>query len=473
MSSSARMFRRTDQRWTDELHTVFALAWPIVLGNLTHMAIFATDTAFIGHYDPRGLAAAALATNLMHMMMAVGFGLSMASAPMMANAIGRGLHAVRDVRRTVRQAIWVCWTYSLLAMVVLWQGERIFLLLGQEPDLAAAAGSYLRILQWMMFPLLGFWVLRFFVLTLGRPRLTLAVTVAGIVVNALGNYLLVFGHLGFPELGLAGSGIASLLASIFLFAAMARVCSTDRRLRRFAVLGRFWRSDWPRFAAIWQLGLPIGVTSAMEGLLFSGSVFIVGRFGAETLAAHAIVMQLCAFAFMIPLGVSEAATMRVGFWAGRCDAAGVTAAGNAALALAVGCALVSATTILAFPGAFLSPFLDMDAPRSSEIFATASHFLVFAAVFQIADGLQMVGAGALRGLKDARMHMAFILTGHMVLALPTGAALAFWGGLGGIGVWIGFTLGLTCVAAMVLRRWIARRRLNLLERCAAMTEATL
>lgn len=457
------------RRWQDEARSLLALGLPIVLGNLTHMAIFVTDTAFIGHYAPYSLAAAALATNLLNMMMMVGFGLSMASAPMMANAIGRGLHAVRDVRRTVRQAIWVCWAYAAIAMAVLWNGPRVFLWLGQDPDLAREAGAYLRILQWMIFPLLGFWVLRFFALTLGRARLTLAVTTTGIAVNAIGNYALVFGHFGLPELGLAGSGIASVMSSLFLFAALATACMTDRRLSRFAVLGRWWRPDWPRFLALWRLGFPIGVTSAMEGLLFCGSVFIVGWFGPDALAAHAIVMQLCGFAFMVPMGLSEAATIRVGLWAGGGDRDGVDVAGRVALTFAAGFGCASALVMFGLPQWLVAPFLDSGAPETAAVTRLATQFLIFAALFQIADGTQMVGAGALRGLKDTRMHMAFVLTGHMLLALPVGTALAFWGGLGGLGVWVGFTFGLTCVAALVVLRWRRRHRLNLLRRCADLT----
>ena len=153
-------------RWLEEARATLALAWPIILGNFTHMAIFATDTAFIGHYAPHALAAAVLATNLLQILMFVGFGLSMASAPMMANAIGRRLHAVRDVRRTLRQTTWACWAYAAVATAVLWNGEALLLALGQEPSLAADAGAYLRVIQWMIFPLLAYWVLRFFLLTL-------------------------------------------------------------------------------------------------------------------------------------------------------------------------------------------------------------------------------------------------------------------------------------------------------------------
>ncbi len=458
-------------RWRKEARAVFSLAWPIILGNLTHMAVFATDVAFIGHYAPQALAVSALATNLLQMVMMAGLGLSMASAPMIANALGHGLHAVRDVRRTVRQAIWVCWGYAALMMVVLWQGKRIFRLFGQAPDLAAQAGSYLHILQWTMFPLLGFWVLRFFALTLNRPRATLTVTALGIGVNALGNHVLVFGHFGLPELGVLGSGMSSLIASWFMFVALAVFCSVDRRLKRYAVLGRFWRADWLRFVALWRLGLPIGVTSAMEGVLFFGSAFVVGRFGAESLAAHALVMQLGGFAFMIPMGLSEAATIRVGLWSGRGDSVGVGVAGGASLALAVGFSLLTATVMLVFPEVVLALFLDANDPGAPGVMALAARFLVVAALLQLADGTQVVGAGALRGLKDARMHMVFILTGHMVLALPTGVALAFWGGLGGLGMWIGFAVGLTCVAALVVGRWRTRTRLGLIERCRVATAA--
>lgn len=448
-----------------EARASLSLAWPIALSNLTHMAIFATDTAFIGHASPKSLAAAALASSLIQLLMSVGFGISMASAPMMANALGRGLHAVRDLRRTVRQAIWACWAYAAAIVLVSWHGEAIFLLLGQDPGLSADAGRYLRVIEWMAFPLLGFWVLRFFVSVLGHPRVILGITVCGILVNALGNYALVFGHFGAPAMGLVGSGISSVIACSFLFAAMVFCCMVRRPFARYAVFGRFWRPDWPRFVELWRLGLPVGVTSGAEGLLFCGAAFVVGLCGATALASHAIVMQICSTTFMVSLGLSEATTIRVGLWAGRGDRDGVAAAGNAALVLGGGLALLVAAAMLAFPRALTAPFLDLAAPGAAEILSLTRRFLILAALFQVADWLQIVAAGALRGLKDTRMHMVFILTGHLLLAAPLGVFLALGTKLGGVGVWAGFAAGLWCVALMALRRWRARDALGLIEAC--------
>ena len=222
---------------------------------------------------------------------------------------------------------------------------------------------------------------------------------------------------------------------------------------------------------MFSLAWPIILGNLTNMAVFATDVTFIGHYAPQALAAHALVMQLGGFTFMIPMGLSEAATIRVGLWSGRGDAVGVGVAGGASLALAVGFSLLTATVMLVFPEVVLAPFLDANDPGAPGVMALAARFLVVAALLQLADGTQVGGAGALRGLKDARMHMVFILTGHMVLALPTGVALAFWGGLGGLGMWIGFAVGLTCVAALVVGRWRTRTRLGLMERCRVATAA--
>jgi MATE family multidrug resistance protein len=468
-----RTSTRKWSRWKEETAAAFALSWPIILTNLTHMAIMTTDIVFLGWYSPKALAAATLATGMMHMMVAIGFGLSMATAPLMANAIGRRLRVIRSVRRTVRQGLWACWLYCLPAWVVLWHGRDLFLLAGQDPDLAQSAGDYLHIVQWLLFPLFGFSVLRFFTSALGRPAVTLMVTVAGIGANILGNYALVFGHFGLPRMGMTGSALSTIFASALLFLGLLAFCLLDRRFRRYALLGRFFRADWPRFVELWKIGLPIGVTTVMEGMLFFGSTFIVGLFGADTLAAHAIVLQICGIAFMVPMGLSEAATIRVGFWAGRGSRDDVALAGWVTLGLGIAVSLLSALVMLVFPEQVAALFVDPADPMSDRVIELAAQFLVLAGLFQVADSIQFIAAGALRGLKDTRAHMLFILTGHLVLAFPCGAMLALWTDLHGTGIWIGFLIGLVIVAALVLARWTRRDHLRLFDRCRAHDEAML
>lgn len=447
--------------WTAEGRATVALSWPLVLTNLAQVAIMATDVVMMGWIGPRALAAGSLGTNLYFVVFVVGFGLAMATAPLMAQALGRARHAVRDVRRTVRQGLWACAAACLPSWLLLWNAEGVLTAVGQQPDLAAAAGEYLRAMMWGLLPLLGFMVLRCFISALERPRAALVVTVAAIAFNALSNWLLMFGNLGFPALGLTGAGVSSSLSAVLMFAALLAYCLRGRRLRRYALMGRVWVPDWPRFAEVWRLGIPIALAFGFEMLSLNAVVALMGLISAEALAAHAIAMQIASITFMVPLGVSQAATVRVGLAAGRGDPVALSRAGWVALGLGGGFMAAMAALLLAVPGPLIGLFLTGTDAATLRVAELAAVFLAVTAVFQIADGVQIVGQGVLRGLKDARVPMIFAGIGYWVLGLPVGATLAFAAGLGGLGLWIGMATGLGVVAVLLTLRWARREALGL------------
>jgi multidrug resistance protein, MATE family len=263
-------------------------------------------------------------------------------------------------------------------------------------------------------------------------------------------------------MGLAGAGIATTLASLFTFAALALVISLDRGLRRYRLFGGFWSPDLSRLAAIWRIGYPIGGTLVFEVGLFNAAAFVIGLFGAEALAAHTIALQVAAFTFMVPLGVAQAATVRVGLARGAGDPEGVRRAGWAAYVLGVGFMAVVALLIVTFPRMLVGVFLDGGDPGNAGVIALAVTFLGFAALFQVVDGGQVVGAGLLRGLNDTRVPMLYAAIGYWGVGASLGLALAFPGGLKGAGIWIGLATGLAVVAALMLWRWSRRRELGLL-----------
>jgi MATE family multidrug resistance protein len=274
-----------------------------------------------------------------------------------------------------------------------------------------------------------------------------------IVANALLGYGLIFGAFGLPALGLAGAGIAATLATSAMFAMLLATVLIDRRFRRYHLLGRFWRPDRERFVAIWRLGAPIGATMAFEICAFNAAVFLIGLIDTAQLAAHAIAIQMAAVTFMIPLGVAQAATVRVGLAAGRGDSEGVARAGWTAIGLGVGVMALTALVFLMAPGALTALFLDASRPGSAEVAGFAVSFLAIAAIFQMADGAQATAIGALRGLKDTRVPMLLAGLGYWGLGLPIGAVLAFGLGFEGRGVWIGLAAGLAAVAALLVSRW--------------------
>jgi multidrug resistance protein, MATE family len=243
--------------------------------------------------------------------------------------------------------------------------------------------------------------------------------------------------------------------------ALATVVLTDRQFRRFHLFGRFWRPDWRRFRQLFKLGGPIGLTMGFEGGVFSAAAYLMGLFGAPSVAAHQIALQIAATTFMVPLALGQAATVRVGLAYGRGDRHAVGLAGWTAFVLSIGFMAVMAGVMFSFPRELISLFLT-DTPANANVISLGVSFLLIAALFQIADGAQVVGAGMLRGLHDTRVPMIFALFGYWAIGLGVGFALAFSLDWRGVGIWVGLAAGLAVVAMLMLWRWTRRDRLGLL-----------
>jgi MATE family multidrug resistance protein len=333
--------------------------------------------------------------------------------------------------------------------------------MGQDPTLSARAGLYMRYFEWALLPFLLYLVLRSFMAAVERPLWALWAGIAGFVVNAFAAWCLIFGKLGFPRLELIGAGIATTASSTAMFAAMALIVSIDRKFRRYHLFGRIWRADWPRFRALWRLGMPIGATLVFEVTIFNAAAFLMGLIGAAALAAHTIAIQIASVAFMVPLGFGQAVTVRVGRALGARDRDAITRAGWTAYAMGVGFMAVAALLMLLAPRVLIGGFLDLDVPGNEAVIDLAVTFLAFAALFQLADGAQAVGSGMLRGLHDTRVPMMIAALGYWGIGLPLAVLLGFPLGLQGVGIWIGLAGGLAVVAALMTMRWLMRDRLRL------------
>ena len=454
----------TPSPWRMEAGALVALALPMIAGNIAWAGIAATDLLLLGRLGTEAVAAGALAINLFNALLIFGMGLVTAAAPLIANARGRRRHSVRDVRRTVHQTLRAALFFVLPAWALLWQSEPILLALGQQPDLAHEAGRLMRGLQWALLPFLGFTTLRNFIAALERPVWGLIIMVCAIPFNLLAGWALIFGHLGFPALGLLGAGIASSLSSSFLFFGLLAILLIDRRFRRYRLLGGFWSRDRERHRAVWALGLPIAVTLGLETTVFNASAFLMGLIDRDSLAAHAVAIQIAALTFMVPLGIGQAATVRVGLAYGRKDAAAIRRAGWLALIVGTAFALSAAVLLVVFPRQLAGAFLDLHDPANARTAALAVSFLSVAALFQLVDSAQAVGAGVLRGLQDTTMPMIFALIGYWVIGIGVGTLLAFPLRMEGVGIWLGLASGLGAVALLLLLRWTMRDRLGLVPR---------
>jgi MATE family multidrug resistance protein len=460
VDATARISPAQGNPWLDELRATLHLAWPLILANLTQQIIQATDILLMGRLGATQLAAATLALNLTFTFNLLLFGLITASSPMMATALGQRFNAVRDVRRTFRAGLWLIVIAMPPYWLVLWHVGAIMRGFGISADLASQGQTFLRAYMWCTAPWLLFQLLRNFVSALERPRVVLWLSIAGIGVNALLSWSLIFGHVGLPAFGLVGGGIGSTLTWLAMCGALVAVTSIHRRFRRFHLFGHWWRFDRQRTAAMIKLGWPIGVTMALEMGVFALAAYFMGWIGAPAVAAHAIALQVAALTFMVPLGLGQAATVRVGLALGRNDGPGILRAGWTAWVIGVAFMGTMALGMWLAPRPLVSLFL-ADVPQNAAVIALAVSFLRVAAAFQLVVGAQVIGAGMLRGLHDTRWPLIFALVGYWVVGLGVGAWLAFAADWQGVGIWVGLATGLAVVAVLMLARWLMRDRLGL------------
>jgi MATE family multidrug resistance protein len=464
------MFESPPRTLYAEWRATLGLATPMVASNLLQMAVFALDVVFVSRLGQAPLAASSLTVSLFGLLIWSLTGLVGAASPLIAAELGRRSHAVREVRRSMRMAAWAGIGSSVAAMAICTMIGPLLRLTGQDPAIIALAVPFMHVLMWASIPAVMGALLRGTVATLGRPGVGTGVTALAVGLNALGNWTLVFGHLGMPALGLIGSGLASVITSTATMLIYGLIIRRDRRLRRYRLFGRWWRPDWARLRDVLRIGLPMSATILAEAGLFSGAAFLMGRIGAMPLAAHTLALQFAALTFQVPFGIAQAATIRVGRAYGAGDRHGIAVAGNVAFLTGVGFMTLAAALLLFAPRTIIMLYLDPDVPANAALVALTVRYMSVAAAFQLFDGAQTVGAGLLRGLQDTRVPMAIALFGYWVPGLGTAIWLGLFTPLGGLGVWLGLLIGLLVVAALLMWRWYRRDALGLLPNDGSIVE---
>ena len=439
--------------WGAHLGAVLRLGLPLIGSHLAQIAIGVTDTVMLGWYGVAALAAGALGASVFSLLLLVGSGFAWAVMPLAAGAAARDDD--RQLRRVTRMGLWLSTAFAIAVLPLLWWSEAL-LFRGQEPGVASAAQGYLRLASGGMLPGLLAMVFKSYLAALERTRIILWVTLLAAGLNALANWALIFGNLGFPEMGLRGAAVASVLSHGATVLGLVAYVQGSRALRRHAVFARIWRPDWQGLAQVFRLGWPIGVTTLAEAGLFAASAIMVGLIGESVLAAHGIAMQLASITFMVHLGLSQVATVRAGQAVSREDWTGLT---RGALVVA-GC---SATfSLLAISGFLLAPeflvglFLSADDARAPEIVPIGMTLLTAAALFQFADGAQVIALGLLRGIHDTHTPMILAAFSYWCIGAPAGYLLGFAAGLGGQGVWFGLVIGLALAALSLTLRFSLR-----------------
>ncbi len=431
---------------------VLVLGLPLIGSHLAQMALHITDTVMLGWYSVEALAALVLASTLWFTLFIFGTGFAWAVMPMVAHAASSD--DTTELRRVTRMGLWLSSGFAALAMPVMWWSDALLRALGQDAAISALAQDYLRIAGWGLFPALLVMVLKSYLAALERTQVVLWVTVAAAVLNVFVNWVLIFGNLGAPEMGVRGAAVASVVVAGATLAGLVLYAALLPALRHHALFLRLWRPDWSAMGRVFRLGVPIGVTNLAEAGLFTASSLLMGLIGTLELAAHGIALQVISVIFMAHLGLSNAATVRAGRAVGRGDGPGLRRGAAVVAGLSMGFALVAVALCLLLPATLVGLFLDPSDPVRPEVIAIGVVFLAVAALFQLFDAAQVIALGLLRGLQDTGVPMIFAAISYWVVGVPLSWLLGFPLGMGGVGIWLGLVVGLALAAlTMSVRFW--------------------
>jgi len=436
--------------WLSEAAANLGLGLPIAVAFIAEMATVFVNNVMVGRLGAPELAAGGLGGYLVYTPLLLGMGMLGGVAAVAAQAHGAGDRI--KLAASARQGLRLTALLSLPCIGLLIGLALLLPYLGYDP---AVIDMVRGLLIWALPGIpafLAFTALRNFVTALHRPRVVTVVTVGAIGLAALANYLFIYGALGAPRLGVAGIGLSSSICSWAQFLAVALYVRRDPEFRRYRVFAELARPS-PVLREIIHVGWPIAGAYMFENGLFLATALLVGLFGAAALAAHTIVIGLCAFTFMVPYAIGQAATVRVGHSIGAGRPSRARRAGFVALHLGIIWMAFTATAFLTLPRLLVGLYIDLDNRVNASTLAVALVLLPIAALFQVFDGTQAVAVGALRGLKDTRQPMLICFIGYWVIGIASGSLLGFAFHLGAVGLWIGLLLGLAATAILLSLRY--------------------
>jgi len=436
---------------TAHASATLTLGLPLIGSSLAQMALHVADTVMMGWYGVVPLAALVLGSSSFFILFVLGSGFAKAVMPLVALARAEGDEA--QVRRDARMGLWLSAAFGVLIYPVFWWSEPILLALGQTAEVSAMARDFLWIAGLGMIPALWVAVLQSWLAALGRTQVVLWVTLAAVGLNVAVGWALIFGNWGAPELGVRGAAIATLSVQVASLAALGLYAALLPALRPYRLFQRFWRVDGPALRGVFRLGWPIGLTGIAEGGLFQASALMMGWVGTVELAAHGIALEAAAVAFMIHVGLSSAATIRIAGFAGTGDARALRDAATVALVLSGVVAAVVIAIFLTHPAGVIGLFVDKTKPESGAIIEFGVTLLVMAALFQTADAMQVMALGLLRGVQDTKVPMVLAAVSYWLIGIPASYVLAFPLGLGGIGLWAGLVIGLVAAGGSLMARF--------------------
>ena len=430
------------------------LALPIIIGELAQMALHIIDAAMVGSISYKQLAAAALVINAMNIPFVLGIGMTISVSQMVSMAHGR-----RDgqlVSHYFYNGFILCAVTAVIISLGLVFGRGILTQLGQDPEVVALALPFMKLMGLSIIPMLLFMTLKQFADGLEYTKTAMIISLLGMPVNILLNWLLIYGNLGFPRLELNGAGWATLITRSLMFIVLGLVILKHRRFKKYvAVSSRQWKLRMKTLYELLHIGVPSSLQIGMEAGAFAVSGIIIGTISAVAQASHQIALSCASFTFMVSMGLAQAGSIRVSNAFGRRDWPKISVIGKSTLGVALLYGMFCAISFFVFR--FQLPKLFND---NTAVLNMAALLLLYAAVFQISDSTQAIGAGLLRGIKDVKFPTLLIGIAYWVVGLPLGYILAFPLGLGASGIWLGLITGLTLASIFLISRFLRMTKRN-------------
>lgn len=424
----------------------FYLAYPVMLSNLGHVTMGVSDNVMVGHLGASPLAGAGLALVAFNVLMLFGIGVSYAITPLVATANGeRNDDAVVE---TLRHGLVINVIVGIALVGIVFVAKNILYHIEQPIQVVELAIPYLEIITVSIIPMLVFQTYKQFAEGLSNTRVAMIVIIAANVVNIGLNYSLIYGHFGMPALGLNGAGWATLLSRIFMAAAIAGYIYFYPAFGKYRAGFSFGNYSKSLFNRMLHIGIPSGTQFIFEAAAFDFSLVMMGWLGVTTQAAHQITINMATLTYMTTAGLAAAATVRVSYFLGNRDIHNLKLAAYSLLGMAI--ALMSFFALIFIAGRHVLPHFYID---DAEVITVASTLLIIAGFFQISDGVQVVAVSALRGLQDVKIPSLLIFICYWVISLPLGYLLAFYFGLGPIGIWLGLLIGLSLTAIVMFVRF--------------------
>ncbi len=429
-----------------EISKTFKLAYPVIIGQLGVIMMGVVDSIMVGKLGSVPLAAASLGNSLIFLILIIGIGSSVVVSPIVAILVGGKRFSECGVY--FRQSLLVNIVLSIIMAGIILLGINYIQYLNQPKEVIELTIIYMTIVGFSAIPLMLFQTYKQFIEGLSIMKPAMIIAILANIINAFVNWILIFGELGFPKLGLAGAAWATFLSRVFMAVVIMIYVMRNQKFKQYDVTFHFRGINIPVIKKLLSLGLPSGFQYFFEVGAFTFAVIMIGWIGANELAAHQIAINLASITFMAVLGISQAASIRVGNAMGEQNIPNVRKAGFTAIALGAGIMSLAGITFILLHNYLPTLYINDEA-----VISIASRLIIIAALFQLSDGTQAVGIGVLRGLTDVKGPTIITFIAYWIISLPIAYVLAFNFNLGVDGVWIGLLIGLTVSAILLTARF--------------------